>query len=566
MNENLHSDDEILDRVRRRLADAEPLIPQPPALGPAFTEAAQARPRVAVRSRAGVGGFAALAVVAALVVVTAGFLVGGRPSNGNGSAGSSGTASISIQYQLVHPAGTEVTSAQLDATKTVLEKRLASLGATSIQVKGIGEGNALITDQVWINVEGVADTAKVRRIAGQAGRVEFVLLPPETYGTVETPGQKAIPSARDSIDPSLPAQFTGADLDPSATTASNDTASDGGGWVVDFAFKDPAGGQLETWSGQHVNDYFAIVLDGKVLSAPYIKSPIVGGKGQIAGAFTAESAQELAAVLQAGWLPFDLREETVAIDPGNGMMKINSPLSTVPPGIAGSGRTVGDPNAPVTLDVWIDYQCSACAAFDQGVLPQVLGKYVAPGKVRVVYHDFLVIDSQTAGHESLDAANAARCAADADQFANYNAWLFGNAGQEGSGAFGKARLIEIGTAAGLDTTQFRACVENGAHDAEVQAESASAPASATGVPAVFVGHSLVSSYSIEALSAAIDAALTGRPLPTALVPTAAAVLSAAPTESGGAIHSAAPIESGVPLQSGVPSAIGSPPAAPSPQL
>ena len=193
-----------------------------------------------MRSRAGVGGFAALAVVAALVVVTAGFLVGGRASNGNGSAGSPGTASVSIQYQLVHPAGTEVTSAQLDATKTVLEKRLASLGGTSVQVKGFGEGQSLITDQVWISVEGVADTARVRRIAGQAGRVGFVLLPPETYGTVETPGQKAIPSAGGSIDPSLPAQFTGADLDPGAANAALDTTMSPGVWVVNFAFKEAA--------------------------------------------------------------------------------------------------------------------------------------------------------------------------------------------------------------------------------------------------------------------------------------------------------------------------------------
>ncbi len=522
MNENTHSDDEILAGVRRRLSGVEHLVPQPPTSAPAFGESGPVRPRIVVSSRAGVGGFAALAVVAALVVVTAGFLVGGRASNGNGSAGSPGTASISIQYQLVHPAGTEVTSAQLDATKSVLEKRLASLGATSVQVKGFGEGQSLITDQVWIYVEGVADTAKVRRIAGQAGRLEFVLLPRETYGTVEAPGQKIIPSVGDSIDPSLPAQFTGADLDPRAVSAAVDPNTDA--WVLNFGFTDAAAAQFETWSGQHVNDYFAIVLDGKVLSVPYIRSQISGGKGQISGDFTAESAQELAAVLQSGWLPYPLAEETVQIDPGDGMMKINTPMSTIPPGIASSGRTLGDPNAPVTLDVWSDYQCSACAAFEQGVLPQVLGTYVAPGKVRVVYHDFLVIDSNTAGHESLDASNAARCAADEGQFENYNAWLFGNPGPEGSGAFAKARLIEIGAAAELDMTAFQPCVENGVHDADVQAESASVPGSVTGVPAVLIGGSLVSSYSFEALSAAIDAALTGAPLPSALVPTAAPAL------------------------------------------
>jgi hypothetical protein len=57
-----------------------------------------------------------------------------------------------------------------------------------------------------------------------------------------------------------------------------------------------------------VNDFFAIVLDGKVLSVPYIKSTIVGGKGEIAANFTAQSAQELATILQSGWLPYPLSE------------------------------------------------------------------------------------------------------------------------------------------------------------------------------------------------------------------------------------------------------------------
>ena len=49
---------------------------------------------------------------------------------------------------------------------------------------------------------------------GLSGRVEFVLLPPETYGTPTAPGTKPVPSAGDAIDPALPAQFTSADIDP----------------------------------------------------------------------------------------------------------------------------------------------------------------------------------------------------------------------------------------------------------------------------------------------------------------------------------------------------------------
>ena len=310
MSENQHSDDEILNGVRRRLAGAEPLIPQPPALGPAFTEAAQARPRVVVRSRLGLGGFAPLALLAALVVVVVGVGIGSQTLQGNGTGAFAGTPGPSgspaspnypgfgLSYQLVHPAGTQVTPAELDATKAVLIKRAESLGPTSYSV------NEAPPDGITVWLEGVPDTAEVRTLIGQTGHLEFVPLPPETYGTSGSPGQKMLPTTGETIDPSLPAQFTGADLDPSLVYMREDTAT--GGLALEFGFKEPAASALETWSTQHVNDFFAIVLDGKVVSVPYIKSTIIGGKGEIAGDFTTQSLAELATVLQSGWLPYPL--------------------------------------------------------------------------------------------------------------------------------------------------------------------------------------------------------------------------------------------------------------------
>jgi hypothetical protein len=311
MNESQHSDDEILNGVHRRLAGAEPLIPQPPALGPAFTEAAQVRPRVVVRSRLGLGGFAPLVLVAALVVVAVGVGVGSQAFSGSGSGGSAAspaaasssvalpnTQGFGLSYQLVHPAGTQVTPAELDATKAVLIKRAESLGPTSYSV------NEAPPDGITVWLEGVPDTAEVRTLIGQTGHLSFVLLPPETYGTSIAQGLKQVPTTGETIDASLPAQFTGADLDPSLVYGRDDTVT--GGRLVDFGFKEPAASAFETWSGQHINDFFAIVLDGKVLSVPYVQSTIVGGKGEIAGAFTAQSAAELATVLQSGWLPYPL--------------------------------------------------------------------------------------------------------------------------------------------------------------------------------------------------------------------------------------------------------------------
>jgi preprotein translocase subunit SecD len=255
------------------------------------------------------GGFAPLVLVAALVVVAVGAGVGSQAFNGTGSAGSPSAASPSaaspnnggfgLSYQLVHPAGTEVTPAELDATRAVLIKRAGSLGATSYSV------NEAPPDGITVWLEGVSDTVEIRTMIGQTGHLEFVLLPPETYGTSIAQGQKPVPSAGDIIDPSLPAQFTSADLDLSQVQA-RDNPSAVGGWVLSFGFKEPAASAFETWSAQHMNDFFAIVLDGKAVSVPYVESTIVGGKGEIAGDFTAQSAAELATVLQSGWLPYPL--------------------------------------------------------------------------------------------------------------------------------------------------------------------------------------------------------------------------------------------------------------------
>jgi protein-disulfide isomerase len=55
-----------------------------------------------------------------------------------------------------------------------------------------------------------------------------------------------------------------------------------------------------------------------------------------------------------------------------------------------SDRTVGSPNAPVTLEVWSDFQCPHCALLHFGAIKQAMGDCVASGKVRIVFHDYIL--------------------------------------------------------------------------------------------------------------------------------------------------------------------------------
>src|SRR3954451_18883351 len=77
-----------------------------------------------------------------------------------------------------------------------------------------------------------------------------------------------------------------------------------------------------------------------------------------------------------------------------------------------NGQVLGDPNAPVTLVEWADYQCPYCGAFSQQVLPQVINDYVKAGKVKVEFRVFPFLDSGASDGESHLAAEAAAAAAD----------------------------------------------------------------------------------------------------------------------------------------------------------
>jgi protein-disulfide isomerase len=190
-----------------------------------------------------------------------------------------------------------------------------------------------------------------------------------------------------------------------------------------------------------------------------------------------------------------------------------TPSARIPSDIPSNGRTLGNSSAPVTMDVWIDFRCSACSNFASGTARQLIDKYVAPGKVKIVYHDFLVIDLQDKTHASEDAANAAQCAADQGKYWVYTDWLWANQDpQEAAGAVSRDRLIEMARQAGLDVAAFQACYDAGNHRAAIRGESASASGLLVqGTPTILVNGQPVGGMGtvpdFQTTSAAIDAAL-----------------------------------------------------------
>ncbi|WP_199550537.1 thioredoxin domain-containing protein [Streptomyces sp. N35] len=125
---------------------------------------------------------------------------------------------------------------------------------------------------------------------------------------------------------------------------------------------------------------------------------------------------------------------------------------------------VGKDSAKSTLTIWEDFRCPACASFETQYSPTI-HELTEKGQLKVDYHLATIIDGNMGGTGSVNAANAAACAQDAGKFTPYHDVLYKNQPPETDDAFGKdARLLELAKEVdGLDTADFKSCVEDGKH-------------------------------------------------------------------------------------------------------
>ncbi|WP_069740018.1 thioredoxin domain-containing protein [Streptomyces sp. EN27] len=165
---------------------------------------------------------------------------------------------------------------------------------------------------------------------------------------------------------------------------------------------------------------------------------------------------------------------------------------------------VGAADAPSSLTIWEDFRCPVCAQFETA-FRDTITELADDGQIRVEYHLATIIDGNLGGTGSLRAANAAACAQDAGKFAPYHDVLFSNQPPEPDDAFAKnSRLIELaGEVEGLDTPDFRSCVEDGDHDSWVKkSDTAFREGGFQGTPTVLLnGESVFPSKGEEQISA-----------------------------------------------------------------
>jgi protein-disulfide isomerase len=198
--------------------------------------------------------------------------------------------------------------------------------------------------------------------------------------------------------------------------------------------------------------------------------------------------------------------------PATAQATVETPAFMTPTHLA-DGTSLGSKSAPVTLDLWADFQCPVCQAFTTQIEPQLVTTYVETGQVRLVFHDMAFI-----GPESVDAAVAAQAAAAQGKFWPYHDYLYANQGAtENSGAFSRQRLIAIANAVGLDQTKFTQALDDSALRDSVAAEvSAGASQGVSATPTIFLDGKLFEAGlpTWSALSSAIDKALPASPSPS----------------------------------------------------
>ncbi|MBL8807753.1 MAG: protein translocase subunit SecD [Rhodospirillales bacterium] len=227
-----------------------------------------------------------------------------------------GTVTITLTEVALRDKATQAVQQSIE----IVRRRIDETGVNEPQIARQG------ANRILVQLPGVDDPDRIKKLLGTTARMTFRLLDANVdpnSGQRPPPGVEILKAENERRADGLPTAYAvrqrveveGSNL----VKASAGTNPQTGEWIVNFEFDSLGARRFADVTRQNVGRPFAIVLDDKVISAPVIREPITGGRGQISGRFTARDAQDLAVLLRAGALPAPLtivEERTVGPDLG----------------------------------------------------------------------------------------------------------------------------------------------------------------------------------------------------------------------------------------------------------
>lgn len=223
-----------------------------------------------------------------------------------------------------------VKQAMADA-REVVDRRINALGTLEPTI--VLEGR----NRILVEVPGLKDPEALKALLGRTARLEFKLVditanPVEIAAGNAPIGSEILPypdappglpyvayPAREGQKPMIALKRQTIVSGDQLIDARQEFEQQTNAPVVGFTFDSQGGRRFAQTTRENVNKPFAIIVDGQVISAPNINEPILGGRGQISGGFTVQSANELAIALRSGKLPVALKvveERTVSAELG----------------------------------------------------------------------------------------------------------------------------------------------------------------------------------------------------------------------------------------------------------
>lgn len=174
---------------------------------------------------------------------------------------------------------------------------------------------------------------------------------------------------------------------------------------------------------------------------------------------------------------------------------------------------IGNPDAPITIIEFSDFQCPFCARFHTQTLPLLLDQYIEQGKVKLVFRDFPI---QNIHPNALPAAVAAECANEQGKFKEMHDILFDNQNQWNNQETVDALSMfsQYATQIQLDQETFDSCLTSGKHIEEIRKDLEDGRSyQVTGTPGFFIGNDdigyveLKGAQPFESFKKVIDAQL-----------------------------------------------------------